>query len=65
MTEECPEGLGSTIKELSIDEASVVVSKTKLSMVVHDVEQNLNQLLLDDELQSVLLCGLEVILNSE
>ena len=55
-----PKGLGSTVEELDISNyAQAVISKTKFSMIVADMEQQL-QKVCDGQLKSLVLFGIEV-----
>ncbi|XP_078589592.1 isochorismatase domain-containing protein 1-like [Branchiostoma floridae x Branchiostoma japonicum] len=56
VTEQYPNGLGSTVAELDVSSAKVVVPKTKFSMVVPEVEEVLKSMA---GLRSVVLFGIE------
>ncbi|XP_078425093.1 isochorismatase domain-containing protein 1 [Cetorhinus maximus] len=56
VTEQYPKGLGSTVAEIDVTTAKVVVLKTKFSMVVPEVEDALNEM---PGVQSVVLFGVE------
>ena len=53
-----PKGLGSTVSELDVSQATCVVAKTKFSMLVDDVISRLPSLCGGD-LQHVVLFGIE------
>jgi len=55
VTEQNPKALGSTISELEVSHARVNVSKTKFSMYVPEVEEELNR----SNIKSVVLFGIE------
>ncbi|XP_078071513.1 isochorismatase domain-containing protein 1 isoform X2 [Mustelus asterias] len=56
VTEQYPKGLGSTVAEIDVTTAKMVVPKTKFSMVVPEVENALNEM---PGVQSVVLFGVE------
>ncbi|XP_060702987.1 isochorismatase domain-containing protein 1 [Hemiscyllium ocellatum] len=56
VTEQYPKGLGSTVTEIDVTTAKMVVPKTKFSMVVPVVEDALNEM---PGVQSVVLFGVE------
>ncbi|XP_048450920.1 isochorismatase domain-containing protein 1 isoform X2 [Rhincodon typus] len=56
VTEQYPKGLGSTVAEIDVTTARMVVPKTKFSMVVPVVEDALNEM---PGVQSVVLFGVE------
>ncbi|XP_048384331.1 isochorismatase domain-containing protein 1 [Stegostoma tigrinum] len=56
VTEQYPKGLGSTVAEIDVTTAKMVVPKTKFSMVVPVVEDALNEM---PGVQSVVLFGVE------
>ena len=62
VTEQYPRGLGNTVSEIDIKKAVAVVSKTRFSMIVPEVERLLNTLC-DGVLESIVLFGIEVISN--
>lgn len=57
VTEQYPKGLGSTVAEIDVTSAKLVVPKTKFSMVVPEVEAALSDI---PGIQSVVLFGVEV-----
>ena len=63
VTEQYPKGLGSTVSDLPIDHAKCVAPKTKFSMIVPEVEAQIKPLQ-DNGLQSIILCGIEVLFLS-
>ncbi|XP_021950863.1 isochorismatase domain-containing protein 1-like [Folsomia candida] len=58
VTEQYPRGLGKTVPDIDISKALIVVSKTRFSMLVPDVERLLHSLC-DGILESVVLFGIE------
>lgn len=56
VTEQYPKGLGSTVAEIDVTSAKLVVPKTKFSMVVPEVEAALSDI---PGIQSVVLFGVE------
>jgi len=58
VTEQYPKGLGNTVPEVKIDHACGVFAKTKFSMLVPDVEEQM-QNLCGGEIKHVILCGIE------
>lgn len=59
VTEQYPQGLGSTVCEINIQHAVGTVAKTKFSMVVPEVE-NIFKTICDGQLKCVILFGVEV-----
>jgi len=59
VTEQHPRGLGPTVPEIDIRKAILVVSKSKFSMIIPEVERLL-QSLCDGVLESIVLFGIEV-----
>ena len=59
VSEQCPETLGHTVKEIETFEAVSVFAKTQFSMVVPKLEEHF-ETLCDGNLTSVILCGIEV-----
>ena len=59
VSEQSPQSLGHTVKEVEIFEAVKVIAKEQFSMVVPELEATLNSLC-DGNLASIVLCGMEV-----
>uniref|UniRef100_A0A336MHZ2 Isochorismatase domain-containing protein 1 n=1 Tax=Culicoides sonorensis TaxID=179676 RepID=A0A336MHZ2_CULSO len=58
-TEHYPEKLGRIVKELDISHAKSVISKTRFSMMLPDVQAKIKEIYKNDDLESVVLFGLE------
>uniref|UniRef100_A0A336MNS6 Isochorismatase domain-containing protein 1 n=1 Tax=Culicoides sonorensis TaxID=179676 RepID=A0A336MNS6_CULSO len=58
-TEHYPEKLGRIVKELDISHAKGVIPKTRFSMMVPEVQAKIKELYKNDDLESVVLFGLE------
>lgn len=59
VTEQYPQGLGSTVSEIKINHAAAMVAKTKFSMIVPEVE-NVMKTTCNGQLKCVILFGVEV-----
>lgn len=57
VSEQYPKGLGSTVQEMDLSGAKLVIPKTKFSMVLPEVEASLAEI---PGLRSVVLFGVEV-----
>lgn len=55
VTEQYPKGLGSTVSELDVSDAKVVLPKTKFSMYLPEIAQSLKE----TNIKSVILFGIE------
>lgn len=61
VTEQNPDKLGNTAKELDICHAKIVVPKTRFSMFVPQIQEKMAELFKDDcKPQNVVLYGIEV-----
>ncbi|KAF2353941.1 Isochorismatase-like [Trinorchestia longiramus] len=58
VSEHSPEAVGHTVKDIETYEAVAVLSKTKFSMLVPEMENHL-ETLCDGNMASVVLCGME------
>ena len=63
VTEQYPQGLGSTVNEINIQHAVGTVAKTKFSMCVPEIEKLLKTTC-NGQLKCAILFGVEVYLNS-
>ena len=59
VSEQYPEGLGHTVKEVETHEALLTVSKNSFSMMVPEVEERMSTLC-EGGIASIILCGMEV-----
>ncbi|XP_076332795.1 isochorismatase domain-containing protein 1 [Tachypleus tridentatus] len=59
VTEQYPEGLGSTIPELDVAHAVGIFPKTKFSMLIPEVENALANKCCSEEVEAVILFGIE------
>lgn len=59
-TEQYPEKLGNTVKELDVKHASGMYGKSQFSMMTPEVNAKIKELFGTNELQSVVLFGIEV-----
>ena len=59
VSEQSPQSLGHTVKDVETYEAVKVITKEQFSMVVPELEETLNTLC-GGNLTSVVLCGIEV-----
>lgn len=59
-TEQYPEKLGNTVKELDVKHASGLYGKSQFSMMTPEVSAKIKELYGTDQLQSVVLFGIEV-----
>ena len=62
VTEQYPQGLGSTVSEINIQHAVGTVAKTKFSMVVPEIEKIIKTVC-DGQLKCAILFGVEVYLD--
>lgn len=58
-TEQYPEKLGNTVKELDVKHASGMYAKSQFSMITPEVSAKIKELY-GDQLESVVLFGIEV-----
>lgn len=59
-TEQYPEKLGNTVKELDVKHASGLYGKSQFSMMTPEVTAKIKELYGNEQLQSVVLFGIEV-----
>lgn len=59
-TEQYPEKLGNTVKELDVKHASGIYGKSLFSMMTPEVNAKIKELYCTDQLESVVLFGIEV-----
>lgn len=60
VTEQNPDKLGKTVQELDISHAKANVSKTRFSMMIPDIERQMQQLFDGGKPTDVVLYGIEV-----
>lgn len=63
VTEQYPRQLGKTVADIDISKALLIVPKTRFSMLVPEVDRLLHTLC-DGILESIVLFGIEVTVNS-
>lgn len=59
VTEQYPRQLGKTVSDIDVSKATIVVPKTRFSMIVPEVDRLLHSLC-DGVLESIVLFGIEV-----
>lgn len=59
VTEQYPQGLGGTVSQIDITHAAVVAPKTKFSMIIPQIENEVEKLF-NGKLKCAILFGVEV-----